>query len=89
MERLKFWLIVLGVPIIILAIAIEVGPFPKVLVQATTTVGCIACVFAVKELIVLIKSSNEEAKKRFGAKIIPYRCNLEEKEKRENDNGYE
>ena len=72
MERLKFWLIVLGVPIIILAIAIEVGPFPKVLVQATTTVGCIACVLAVKELIVLIKSSNEEAKKKFSQKVISY-----------------
>lgn len=72
MERLKFWMIVIAVPIIILAIAIEVGPFPKVLVQGTITVGCIACALAVKELIVLIKSSDEEAKNKFGRKVITY-----------------
>lgn len=72
MERLNFWLIILGVPIIILAIAIEGRSFPIVFMQATTTVGCIACILAVKELIVLIKSSNEEAKKKFSHKVILY-----------------
>ena len=57
MERLKLWMIALAVPIIILAIT-----FPKVFVLCTIMVGCIACALALKELIELIKYSNEEAK---------------------------
>lgn len=57
MERLKLWMIALAVPITILAIT-----FPKVFVLCTIMVGCIACALALKELIELIKNSNEEAK---------------------------
>jgi len=79
MERLKLWMIGLAVPIVILAIAIEVGSFPKELAWGAITVGSIACAFAVKELFVLIKSSDEEAKKRFGTKVIPYADEVDKK----------